>query len=60
MIYRQCYDYYEYLCIDTAVTEFPGAAVYFTHGAHDGGVGLTDLFTVNTSSHTVCKWFTSL
>lgn len=39
---------YKYLCIDTAVTEFPGAAVHFTHGAHDGGVGLTNLFTVDT------------
>jgi len=34
-----------YLCIDTAVTKRPRATVAFTHGAHDGGVGLTDLFT---------------
>lgn len=40
--------YYDYLCIDTAVTEFPGTAVYFTHRAHDGSVSLTDLFTEDT------------
>lgn len=36
------------LCVDTAVTQRPWVTGFLTHRTHDGGVGFTNLFTVET------------
>lgn len=38
------------LCINTTVAQRPGVTRVLTHGAHDGRVGLTDLFAGVTAT----------